>query len=314
MASFNVINYSLRPSKSIQRQVVFGGIRSLKDQLQIHNLVYVGLGSIWFVDFLLAHKALEIEHSISIEADALGFRRAKFNAPFSTVDVRQGITSNVLPQLFNDATYRCRPWIVWLDYDGYFDEALREDARLVVEKAPENTIFLLTFNAKDQNYGNARERPDRLRDLFGGLVPPSLSKSDCARGSIESRLADLSIAFLKTVARSGGRPGGFVPGFRILYRDGAPMVTVGGMLPSSGLENDVSAIIDDAQWRCLPQEQIVAPHLTLKEYLALQSKLPDPNGLSRSAVQSLGFDLEEDQIRIYERYYREYPAFAQIVM
>ena len=313
MASFNVVNYSLRPSKSIQRQIVFGGIRSLKDQLQIKDLVYVGLGSIWFVDFILAHKALEIDRLVSIEADEFGFRRAKFNAPFSTVDVRRGSSSDVLPELCADPEYCDRPWVVWLDYDGLFDEALREDARLVVEQAPENTIFLLTFNSKAQNYGAAKERPDRLRDLFGELVPADLLKSDCVRGSMEPLLANLAMDFLKSAARNVSRPGGFLSGFRILYRDGAPMVTIGGMLPSPGLEQDGSAIINDGQWRCLPQEPIIAPHLTMKEFLALQSKLPDPNGLSRITVQTLGFDLEEDQIRVYERYYREYPAFAQIV-
>ena len=36
-------------------------------------------------------------------------------------------------------------------------------------------------------------------------------------------------------------------------------------------------------------------------------------GLSRKIVQSLGFDLEDHQIKIYEKYYREYPSFAQII-
>ena len=56
MPSFNVVNYSLRPSKSIQRQVVFEGVRNLQSRLDAEDQMYVGFGSIWFTDFILAHK------------------------------------------------------------------------------------------------------------------------------------------------------------------------------------------------------------------------------------------------------------------
>ena len=313
MASFNVVNYSLRPSKSIQRQVVFGGIRLLQDQLRLEDLVYIGLGSIWFIDFIMAHKVLEIDNMVSIEQDALGYRRAQFNAPFSTVDVRHGSSSDVLPLLFDEPAYNERPWIIWLDYDGVFDETLREDVRVVVENAPENSIMLLTFSCVDRKYGHGNERPNRLRELFGDLVPSDLPKSACSKESLQNKLADFTMDFIKSVAVIARRPGGFVPGFRILYKDSAPMVTVGGMLPSLEYAANASAIISADFWRCLPRESIVSPHLTLREALVLQSKLPNPNGLSRPVVQSLGFDLEDEQIRVYEQYYREYPAFAQIV-
>ena len=51
----------------------------------------------------------------------------------------------------------------------------------------------------------------------------------------------------------------------------------------------------------------------MREAMALQSRLPDPSGLSRGIVRALGFDLDEKEIAVYEQYYREYPAFAEIV-
>ncbi len=41
MASFDSVNYSLRPSKSIQRQLVFDGVRMLKANLDLDRLAYV---------------------------------------------------------------------------------------------------------------------------------------------------------------------------------------------------------------------------------------------------------------------------------
>ena len=45
----------------------------------------------------------------------------------------------------------------------------------------------------------------------------------------------------------------------------------------------------------------------------LQSLLPCTTKLTRTDIQKLGFDLEDNQIEAFETYYRQYPAFAQIV-
>ena len=55
MRSFDAVNYSLRPSKTIQRQLVFEGVRMLQVALDPVK-AYIGFGSIWFTDFVMAHK------------------------------------------------------------------------------------------------------------------------------------------------------------------------------------------------------------------------------------------------------------------
>ena len=179
MASFDVVNYSLRPSKAIQRRLVFEGIRKLQLSLDLDRLLYVGLGSVWFTDFALAHQLLDVRDMISLEEDEIGFSRARYNAPYATVQVRRGPTSRILPELLEDDDITSRPWVVWLDYDSEFDETLRDDTRLLVEQAPANTTLLITFNANETKYGAAGERPDRLRDLFGAVVPDELAKRQC---------------------------------------------------------------------------------------------------------------------------------------
>lgn len=313
MASFDTVNFGLRPSKSIQRQIVFGGIRLLHNRLDVKEAVYVGLGSIWFVDFVMAHKILSINDMISMEEDEVGYLRARYNSPFATVDVRRGSSSDVLPGLCADASVNARPWVLWLDYDKRFDEDASDDLRLIVENAPENSIVLATFNAAEAKYGAANERPDRLRELFEGVVPANLSKNQCKDDRMQRTLAELTVKFMKAVALEARRPGGFVPAFQIVYRDTAPMVTVGGVLPSESNRRPVESSIKAGDWRCRPEAAITAPHLTIREAMALQSRLPDPAGLTRGVVKALGFDLEEEQIRVYERYYLEYPWFAEVV-
>ena len=312
MASFESVNYSLRPSKSIQRHLIFEGLRELKTQLQLHDMVYVGLGSLWFTDFVMAHKILNIRDMISMEEDKVGFKRAVFNAPFASVRVRRGRSSTVLPTLYANARLRDRPWVIWLDFDIELTEALVGDIQSVIENVPENSVFVTTFNGKDKKYGQARDRPARLKELLGDVVPDALGKEACREEQMQETLANLVEDFMKSVA-APARAGQFVSAFRAIYEDSTPMVTVGGVIASAATAPRATAVVGGTGWRCRPTERIVAPHLTMREAVTLQSALPKAGGLSRPFVQSLNFDLEDHQIRSFERYYKEYPTFAQIV-
>lgn len=312
MPSFDAVNYSLRPSKSIQRQIVFEGVRRLKTHIGLDRLAYVGFGSIWFTDFVLAHKVLGIDDMVSIELNDVGFSRATFNAPFSSVRVWHGLSTDLLPALYADPVLSGRPWMVWLDYDFGYDETVREDVQWLVEHAPANSILIITFNGHEMKYGTAADRPQRLKDLFGDLVPDDLSKASCKDERMQQTLATFALDYMSSIAANLARPGGFQQAFRVIYRDNAPMVTVGGVLSARGASRVVADAIAAPDWPCRPTHPITAPHLTIREASVLQSKLP--NGpLNRAAVQALGFDLEDDQIEAFATYYRQYPAFAQIV-
>lgn len=313
MASFEAVNYSLRPSKSIQRQLVFEAVRGLQPHLDLEHLVYVGFGSIWFTDFVLAHRTVGINDMISIEGDPIGFARARFNAPYKTIRVIEGLSSAVLPTLYEDATLSKRPWMIWLDYDYAFDESVKDDVRSVVENVPQNSIFLITFNGQEARYLKPTDRLQRIRDIYGDVVPDSLASEDCRKDALQGTLADLSLAYMKSVAASAGRPGGFLNAFRIVYRDASPMITVGGLLPAKAATLAAKSQVEGSGWTCRPSRPIIAPQLTLREAAVLQSQLPCDPPLDREAVRSLGFDLEERQIDAFGAYYRQYPAFAQIV-
>lgn len=313
MPSFNVVNYSLRPSKSIQRQLVFGSLRVLQSHLDLDNTVYVGFGSIWFTDFVMAHKMLGIVDMVSIEGHEIGYKRAIFNSPFATITVKNGLSGAILPELFADERLRRRPWLIWLDYDYVLNEAVVDDLRKVIENAPENSVLLVTFNGHEQKYGSAAERPERLREVLGDVVPDDLSKQSCRDDRMQETLADLTLDFLKSTAAEMARPGGFVPAFRVIYQDGAPMVTVGGVLPAKGAAKIAADVVGSADWSAMPASPIKAPNLTIREAAVLQSLLPRPEPLTRDDIHKLGFDLEEHEIEAFQSYYLHYPSFAQIV-
>lgn len=312
MPSFNVVNYSLRPNKGIQRSIVFEGLQTLQEQLGLRDCIYIGFGSIWFTDFVIAHKMLNISSMISIEANDIGCKRANFNRPFRTVQVEYGMSTEVLTKISLTEKLNYRHWIVWLDYDGALDETVVEDLRFVIENAPPNSVLITTFNANGNKYGRPKQRAERIRTILGEVVPEELSAQQCDDENIATTLAKYVGDFMTSSAIGISRPGGFEKTFSIQYRDGASMVTVGGVLPTIGAVTSVRHCTSDSAWGGCPSMPITAPLLTLKEAAILQAQLPRARPLNRKTIQKLGFDLEEDQIKAFERFYKYYPSFAQI--
>lgn len=312
MASFDLVNYSLRQNKAIQRSLVFEAVGMLQETMDLENLLYLGLGSLWFTDFQIAHKSLGIRDMISMEGDEIGYRRARFNQPFKTVKVKRGYSYKLLPRLIETKALNGRPWFAWLDYDKALDEAKVGDVRRAIESAPENSVFVVTLPATGRPFGRPIERPDRLRKLLGGVVPDDLAIDDCRDERLPLTLSKLVSDFMSSSAARVARPGGFVPAFSIRYKDSTPMITVGGILPAKGAAPAAWATVRAADWPALCKREIVAPPLTLKEAAVFQSQLPALSPMTRTTIRRLGFDLKPDQLKSFERYYRYYPVFAQV--
>ena len=314
MASFDAVNYSLRPNKTIQRLLAFDALAALRGILPWQDVAYIGLGSIWFTDFVMAHKRLGIDRMISIESDPIGYRRALYNRPFRSVRVLEGMSFDVVPDFYDDPEMMRQPWIIWLDYDQPLGEDAIVELRGVIEKAPDNSVLLTTVDASGKKYGvGPEEKATSLRRLLGDVVPDRLDKEALAEpDGFAMTLADRLEVFLDSVARSCARAGGWVPAFRLPYRDKAAMVTVGGILASPDTLERCRALVAAPTWIARSSRVVVAPHLTLRELAVLQAQLPQAANLDRAAVQALGFDLGQDQIEVFQSYYKYYPAFAQI--
>ena len=83
MSSTLTINFSLRQNKAIERAIAFDALSMGREFLGEHA-VYIGLGSLWFQDFQMAHRLLGVETMVSIEGNESVYSRAEFNAPLRT--------------------------------------------------------------------------------------------------------------------------------------------------------------------------------------------------------------------------------------
>ena len=74
--SFKNINYMFRPKKQIERKIFIELFQKIQHALDtnISEYQYIGLGSIYYYDFILFHKYLKIRDMISLDLVSRGFK------------------------------------------------------------------------------------------------------------------------------------------------------------------------------------------------------------------------------------------------
>lgn len=305
--SFAKINYTLRPNKNVERKLIVECLFGLKPAFSLDEYIYIGMGSMWFVDFALFHKLLFIEKMISIEKEIYA-QRAQFNKPYNCITVIPGDTSIVLPELGIENQRS----IIWLDYDTGIDGPVLEDATIICEKAMTGSIFLITVNSNFKSLHPPKKRVKTLRRYGHDLVPPDISEKDILNNYPEI-LAKILFSHIKKTIKNSGRLERFYPLFNVSYADTSPMLTIGGMIAN---EKDKKALNDCQMienFECITEEKqfvIDVPLLTIKEKIMLDEILPESDPVTIQEMQKT-FPLDKNYIEGYARFYRHYPVFGE---
>jgi hypothetical protein len=337
-ASFERINYLTRPNKSIERKIIFESLVKLHPLISFAAYRYMGFGSMWFGDFLFAHRLLGIEKMWSIEF-AENSDRAEFNRPYRSIEIKSGKSGAVLDGMTEEQWNV--PCIVWLDYTCALNADVVSDMRKLCVRLKAGSFLIVSVNAVRASYRvNDVTSLDKPKKIPAFRTVESLLGSACVANSFRTipgasgepdEVADqdfhlfLSDALLSFVAHSmvaAGRTDGataarFVPMFNFSHRDGADMVTVGGVLSAPQAAGSLEAVIKGL---CAWDEGVARPkhtrldlvELTLKEKTTLDRLLPTTNdaefvGVSKTA----GILLADDQIAKYRECYRHFPVFIE---
>lgn len=86
--SFKQFDYSLRPSKQVERKVMIEVLHRLSEAgYAISEYKYLGFGSVYYVDFLMFHKYLFIENMVCVEWGDVA-RRMRFNKPYKFIKLK----------------------------------------------------------------------------------------------------------------------------------------------------------------------------------------------------------------------------------
>ncbi|MCC6501030.1 MAG: hypothetical protein IT313_12260 [Anaerolineales bacterium] len=313
--SYQKINYSLRPSKSIERKMLAEAMQRMSYFGRLGSYRYVGFGSTYFSDFKLFHKLLGIKKMVSIEEDVINQDRFKFNRPFSCVRMEFGKSTSVLPKL----SWREKN-IVWLDYDGTLNNDVLNDISFCCTNLQSGSMLLVSVNAHPERVDNSISpelRPEKRLELLKqrvgeekvpiDVVGANLSDWGTAEVSRRIILNEIEETLLQ---RNGSRKSPLV--FKQLinfhYADGARMLTVGGVIfRDEQMDMFDMCAFDQIEFVRLDKKpyEIEPPNLTFREIHYIDRYLPN-------RISMLGLDgLPKDDVEKYAKLYRYFPTFSE---
>jgi hypothetical protein len=322
-----ILNYLLRPAKSIERKMLCETFNRLSILTDINDYQYVGFGSVYFADFSLFHRMLGIKKLISIESDTSMGKRIEFNLPYSCIDTLTGWSYEALPQI----SWRDRRTILWLDYTGCLEGYMFDDMATFFSRALSGSVFIITINVdlKDREADTKNKSETILKKLTKDqIVKNRIRQSDLVsdikndkyysilRGVIDQEIRDNIIARNKIVNSDGDKLD-YKQLFNFIYKDGQTMLTVGGILFSENdkekirqmnFENIEFVMTDDKYYK------IDVPHLTNREIHAIDKFLPKFNidkNARKSAQDALKDVVSEDAIAKYAKIYRYYTTYTE---
>jgi hypothetical protein len=305
-SSLKVI-YSLRPAKQIERRMLIDALQILAEGgFRIREYQYTGMGSLYFVDFVLFHKLLGIRNLVSVEFDERLADRVHFNCPFDLIDVKIDSIGDVIPTLETNKKH-----LLWLDYDFRLNRMVVEDVAAAAYRLPPGSILLITVDVKPPPGDGPKEWRSYYEDQAGDYL--SLGWTDEVFG--ESLLPSTNAQILLNVIGSGMAPGvQFYPLFNFLYADGHPMLTVGGVLGTQ-VHQDAIGRCDFSRTNYLrtdltaPPYEIVVPRLTHKERLHIDRFMPCADGWTPGE-----FEVTVEDMKEYREIYRFYPSYVEMLV
>ena len=309
-ASYQKINYALRPAKATERKMIVEALSRLRAFFTLESYRYIGFGSPYFSDFSLIHRSVGIQEMVCMEKKVSDTERFEFNRPFQCIELRFGTSNNILPTL----DWEGRPTVLWLDYDGPIDASKLADLHVACSSLAPGSFLVISLRSRPDDFGvDPTSRLQELR-LATGVVLPRHTRQDATNlgfGRLLWRIIDSQIRRVLSDRSAGLRNDLQLDYKQILhfeYRDGVKMLTVGGVIYGKNQRLHFA----QCDFGSLPFYRtgddvcrIKTPLLTFKELRALSEYLPGP-------IPSLA-TMPQKEVQAYAEHYRYFPNYIEAV-
>lgn len=308
------INYQVRPAKAIERKMLCDLIREIQLIRADGAMRYIGLGAKYFTDFLLIHNEFGITDMISIEAEKERQIRYEFNKPLKCIQMWYGTTNEVLPQIdgFDEKMN-----LIWLDYDNSFEDTMLFDVETICRNLNVGSMFFVSCN-----YSFRGEKPSEKMESFknnvGDFFDEKIEKNNYTSKKMPiviKKLIDNQIN--KTIDMRNRLDQGHIEYLQLLfltYKDGAPMMTIGGILVDGVLKEKIrnSNLFDKYLFMSCDDHifAIDIPKLTNKEIQLILKNLPVTEEDFLEHEQKF-YGIEYEEICKFQKIYRYYPYYSE---
>lgn len=260
--SYERVNYLLRPKKQIERKISIEIFQELKKKIpKLDEYIYIGMGSIYYYDYILYHKYLGLKKFVSID-DKSTIRRFKFNKPFDFIKFKNVTTTEFLSE---------HNWknnvLTWLDYDQQLSDDILNDFAIISQKCSKNDIILITLDVSCPD--SVDERKEVIDNFIKYLSPKYQKNKYLSQKYFPYLYQDICINYFNTQCEY--RDEKFTKLFAFEYADGANMLTFCGIMSKdSTILSELSHDMIDNSEKIF---NIDIPIITYREKYYLDSKI-----------------------------------------
>jgi len=308
------INYQIRPAKSIERKMLCDLIREMQLIRADGGMRYIGLGAKYFTDFLLFHNEFGITDMISIEAEKERQVRYEFNKPLKCIKMRYGTTNEILPQI-DDFDKKMN--LIWLDYDDSFEDTMLLDIETICRNINVGSMFFISCN-----YSFRGEKPTDKMEAFknsvGDFFDSEIEKKNYTSKKMPFVIKKLIDKQIKKTIKMRNRLNStnieYLQLLFLTYKDGAPMMTIGGVVVDEKLMEKIENSDLFKKYIFLSDDESIftidIPKLTNKEIQLILKNLP----VSKEEYdenEQMFFGIEYEEICRFEKIYRYYPYYSE---
>jgi len=315
LPSYRKVHYMVRIKKQIERKLFIETFEKLRPLIDISKYHYIGLGSIYYADFILFHKYLHIRKMTSVQYEDADTVEDKenlrqnfhFNKPYGFIDLSIAEASDFMKceRIWNE------PLLIWLDYD----KKLAPDTKYMLvafqtmaSKAKQYDIFMTTIECDI----NETAKNAFLRDSDLSMCLPTRHERDLLSQNLPSTLNHIiRVNFNKGLESNPDKKLTFLQIFNLTYKDTAKMYTFGSVFLK---EEDFNSFKNHCNglWYISHTEENVkeidCPLLTLKEKFYLDGCILND---WKCHVNFRDIGMSEDEIQKFEKVYKCYPQFFE---
>ena len=315
--SFTKFNYLLRPSKQVERKLFIETLqRLLAGGFSIYDYTYLGFGSVYYADFILFHKYLNIKNMICAESENIP-KRMNFNRPYEFIDLRMQEVAEVIPSIDREKRY-----VVWLDYDYSLNDEVLRDLSSLIKVLSRKSIFIITVEAdhrfpgiKDIGDLNLDERIEEMLKRFRNQLEKYYDGEIKRNMITKNRLPLLMAQILRNVIAENipiSEGTSFSQLFNFNYADGAQMLSIGGIIgdDETRMQLKQCKIYElDFVTEGLEPVKISVPPLTIREKNWL-----DQNLSQEFSGEQLAFELDKEMYDSFKKFYKYYPTYYETLL
>jgi len=301
-------HYGIRPGKHVERKMMCETFARLATFAPLRTYRYIGFGSYYFRDFILVHRMLGITDFIDIEGDIANRDRYEFNKPYRCIEIKFGMSHEVLPGLPLDE----KRTIMWLDYVGNLNGPMLNDINLFATKARSGSVLAVSLRAEPTPVNN-QPRAELATEIGEDRVPEGVVDKDFAKWGTAQIYWRVIRNEIEEAMR--GRNGGlsidqqmvYKQVFHFHYNDGTQMLTVGGVFHRRGDESLLQFGGLDFLREGKDPYPIIIPGFTFREMRYMDQQLPLTG---RRKLRLAG--VPTNDLAHYARLYRFFPNFSDV--